>query len=127
MRLLVCGGRDYSDRARVFNEIAIALNWVSSGEEANDTWLPPRGTVIIAGGARGADTIAIDWAVVNWVEFEVYKADWNKHGKAAGHIRNKQMLVEGKPDLVLAFPGGKGTANMIKQAKDAGVPVKCIS
>lgn len=44
-------------------------------------------------------------------------------GKAAGPIRNQRMLDDGKPDRVLAFPGGRGTANMVKLAKAAGVPV----
>ena len=56
----------------------------------------------------------------------MYPADWDTHGRGAGPIRNKQMLEEGKPDLVIAFPGGKGTANMIGQAKEAGIPVREI-
>ena len=52
-----------------------------------------------------------------------FPADWNSYGKAAGPIRNKQMLDEGKPDVVIAFPGGTGTANMIMQATKAGVKV----
>jgi hypothetical protein len=127
VRLLVCGGRDYSDYTKVYTEIARALDWVSSGDEPNDSWLPPKDTVIISGGATGADSIAVDWAVIHWVPREVYKADWERHGKAAGPIRNKRMLVEGKPDMVLAFPGGPGTANMVDQALKAGVPVRCIS
>lgn len=75
------------------------------------------------GGAKGVDTFAREWAVTypaikRWVA----KADWDRYGKSAGPIRNKRMLDWG-PDLVVAFPGGKGTANMIKQAEDAGVKV----
>ena len=55
-----------------------------------------------------------------------YPANWKKHGRAAGPIRNKQMLEEAKPDLVIAFPGGAGTANMVKQAREAGVKVEII-
>jgi UDP-N-acetylmuramoylalanine-D-glutamate ligase len=58
-----------------------------------------------------------------WGGLEVYPADWKLHGKSAGHIRNQQMLDESKPDIVIAFPGGRGTANMIKRAKKAGVEV----
>ncbi len=50
-------------------------------------------------------------------------AEWSKYGRRAGPIRNKQMLDVGKPHLVVAFPGGAGTANMVKQAKAAGVPI----
>jgi hypothetical protein len=52
---------------------------------------------------------------------EEYKAKWDKYGKSAGPIRNKKMLDEGKPDLVFAFPGGPGTNNMIKQAKEKNI------
>lgn len=81
------------------------------------------GVIIISGMAKGADSLAIDWAVVNWLRWEEYPADWETHGKAAGLIRNQQMLDEGKPDLVVAFPGGRGTADMIRRAEKAGVEV----
>jgi len=55
-----------------------------------------------------------------------FPADWSRHGKSAGPIRNRQMLIEGRPDIVVAFPGGKGTANMIKQAVEAGVKVELV-
>jgi hypothetical protein len=51
-------------------------------------------------------------------------ADWQKHGTAAGPIRNKQMIVSGKPDLVLAFPGGRGTADMSRRAEKHGIPLQ---
>lgn len=63
------------------------------------------------------------WAENNKVPQLCYLADWKTHGLNAGPIRNKQMLDEGKPDLVLAFPGGRGTANMVTQARKAGVRV----
>ena len=56
----------------------------------------------------------------------IYPADWDKHGKAAGPIRNKQMIDEGKPDLVIAFPGGRGTAGAVRLAKFAGVTVRVV-
>ena len=63
------------------------------------------------------------WAKDNNMKLKVYPADWELHGKSAGPIRNQQMLIEGKPDLVLAFPGGKGTAHMVSIAKKKGVKV----
>lgn len=69
------------------------------------------------------DALAHDWAVVNWTQFEEYKADWDTYGLAAGPLRNQRMLDEGKPDVVLAFPGGKGTADMVARARKAGVRV----
>jgi hypothetical protein len=121
MRLLVCGGRDYYNHQKVNEEIPKALNWESTDDM--ETWLPPKDTVIISGGAKGADSLAIDWAVIHWCKFEEYKANWENDGKGAGPVRNQRMLDEGKPDKVLAFPGGKGTADMIRRAKRAGIPV----
>jgi hypothetical protein len=54
----------------------------------------------------------------------VYKAEWDKHGRAAGPIRNQQMLDDGKPDLVLAFAGGRGTDDMCRRAREAGIEVR---
>ena len=82
-----------------------------------------RPSVVIHGGARGADISADVCALAFGIDVEVYPADWAKHGKAAGPIRNAQMLREGRPDAVLAFPGGRGTADMVRRAKRAGVPV----
>ena len=83
------------------------------------------GDVVIHGAARGVDTQAMIAAqTLPGVKHLPFQADWNAHGRAAGPIRNKRMLMEGKPDLVVAFPGGRGTENMKKQAKDAGVPVR---
>lgn len=117
MRVLVCGGRDY-DNWRVVDR---ALKALCASHPYEDM-------VIVQGGAKGADFLAKVWAKY-WreegedIRQEEYPADWKKHGKAAGYIRNKQMLDEGKPDLVVAFPGGAGTADMIRQAKAAGVEV----
>ena len=49
------------------------------------------------------------------------RLDWKKYGKKAGPLRNQQMLEEGKPDLVVAFPGGNGTADMVRRAKKANI------
>jgi len=66
---------------------------------------------------------AVEWAKNRGIPFDVYMADWEGLGRKAGPIRNQQMLVEGKPDLVVAFPGGKGTAGMVTLPRDAGVDV----
>jgi len=50
-------------------------------------------------------------------------AEWDKFGRRAGPLRNEQMLREGKPDVVVAFPGGRGTAHMVRIAKEAGIDV----
>lgn len=107
MRVLVCGGRDYRDPKAVYDALS-ALDRVS---------------VVIEGGALGADCFAAEWADKTETEHLQFVADWKAHGRAAGPIRNKRMLDEGKPDLVLAFPGGRGTANMVKQARERGIRV----
>ena len=106
MKVLVCGGRDYSDQEYV----CAALDAINPSE-------------ICHGGAKGADTLAGAWALSRHVKCTVFYADWNKYGRSAGPIRNKQMLDEFQPDAVVAFPGGRGTQNMITQAHKYGVPV----
>lgn len=107
-RILVCGGRDYDDYHRMAE---VFVDHVYPGD------------VIIHGDARGADRLSERVAQPDWVTFERYPADWEKYGKAAGPIRNQQMLDEGRPDYVLAFPGGKGTRDMVERAKKAGIKV----
>lgn len=84
--------------------------------------------VVIEGEALGADTLAREAAEYFGIEVERYPANWTLYGRAAGPIRNNQMLTEGKPDLVVAFhhdiEHSKGTKNMVKQAKALGIPVK---
>lgn len=110
MRVLVCGGREFNDAA---------LMWATLNEQhATDVF-----TLVIHGGARGADYMAGLWASETGIEVKVFPADWNRHRKAAGPLRNQQMLAEGKPDLVIAFPGGAGTADMVRRANAAGVEV----
>lgn len=82
--------------------------------------------VLITGNAKGADQQAELWAEKNGVRNEIYPANWKLHGKAAGPIRNRQMLEEGKPDWVIAFPGGNGTAHMCLIAQRAKVKVTKI-
>lgn len=113
MKVLVCGGRKFSDRDLVYKVLNVIHNGVKGGI-----------TTIIHGGATGADSIAGDWSAnVLKKEAEVYLANWNMHKTAAGPIRNRKMLKEGKPDIVVAFPGGSGTSDMIKIATTAGVKV----
>lgn len=109
MKVLVCGGRDFLDGEFV----GIVLTRIHKETPI---------TLLIQGGAMGADSLAREWARGAMVPNRTYEADWLKHGKAAGPIRNLQMLTDGKPDMVVAFPGGRGTANMVDQARLAGVP-----
>lgn len=114
MRLLVCGGRDYKDKACVYQALA---------RFRSESFLSDQDDVLISGAARGADTIAIEYANCYGLILKTFPADWGTYGKKAGYIRNVQMLKEGQPDYVIAFPGGKGTAMMVDLAQKAGVPV----
>lgn len=113
MRLLVCGGRDFSDK----NALWIVLDQIHAATPI---------AVIIHGAAAGADTMAGEWAVARGVPVEPYRVeaeDWKLYGGRAGNRRNQLMLDEGKPDLVLATPGGSGTRDMKARARKAGVKV----
>lgn len=111
MRVLVCGGRNYDDRDRLFHE----LSTIHKGTPIS---------CIIEGGARGADYLASRWSAANDLKDHIRcTADWTLHGKKAGPIRNQLMIDEGRPNLVVAFPGGSGTADMVRRARKAGVKV----
>lgn len=112
MRLLVCGSRTYADRTTMWN----VLDGVHREHYVG---------LLINGAAAGADTLGKEWADENDVPTSDYPAHW-EYGKGAGPIRNKLMLTEAKPDLVLAFidkplPESRGTAHMCKIARAAGV------
>ena len=129
MKILVCGGRDFFNKKLLYHTLDNLCEEFNLKTEPDEygNWLP-KDVVIIHGKAAGADTLAGDWAIINWTEFEEYPADWQTHGRAAGPIRNQQMLDEGKPDLVLAFPTerSRGTWDMVRRATKAGVPVRVI-
>ena len=114
-RVLVCGGRDFNDAEKL---------------KAVMEWIRPylaKDFCLIHGSARGADMTAHLWAFFEGCPVIEMKANWDKYGKAAGHIRNKWMLDYAMPDLVVAFPGGRGTADMVRQAKAAGIDTQEIS
>lgn len=115
MKILVCGGRNYDNGFHVW-EILDKLH-----EELGFQPL-----IIIEGGAHGVDTHAREWAEMNYIPHWEFPANWTKHGKSAGPIRNRYMLIVGQPDLVVAFPGGVGTAHMVQVAEEAGVTVRKI-
>lgn len=110
LRILVCGGRDYDD----MEAINFALDRLHKAL---------RITTLIHGCARGADRIAGEWARNSGVQVEEFRANWASDGRAAGSIRNQRMLDEGRPDGVVAFPGGKGTADMVTRAQRVGMRV----
>jgi hypothetical protein len=118
MRVLVCGGRDYRDGPHLFATLT-GLN-ISRGPISH----------VIHGCAKGADSLAAQWAANAGADNVVqvpFRADWTNFGRRAGPIRNQRMLDEGKPDVVVAFPGGSGTADMVRRAKAAGLEVIEVS
>lgn len=103
MKALITGGRDFDDA------------------ELLDKTLSPLGITMLAqGGAKGADDLARAWAVKNKIPYTTFHAEWDKHGKAAGPIRNREMYDSFLPDITVAFPGGRGTRNMITYALSKG-------
>ena len=114
LRIVVTGGRDFLREDVVF--------------AALDALHATRGIARLAhGAATGADTLAGRWARSRGVEVETYPvtdAEWRTIGKRAGNDRNGRMLATERPDLVVAFPGGRGTADCVKRARKAGIPVR---
>ena len=110
MKVLVCGGRNYNDHEFI-NKI---LNGIHKKHGI---------TLIIEGGADGADENGGFWAVESGVQRCTYHANWDIHARKAGPIRNANMIKFGAPDVCIAFKGGKGTACMVDLARKAGVTV----
>lgn len=109
MKVLVCGSRAATSTAegQLIYRVISAL----------------RPDVVVQGGARGVDEWARGWAEDANRQCVTYPADWESFGRAAGPKRNQLMLDDSKPDIVLAFPGGKGTADMVRRAKAGGYVV----
>lgn len=112
MRVLVTGGRDFNDRG-LLKEALDRLH-------RQHTF-----SALIHGDAKGADRLAGEWAVSNGIKVDARPANWSRYGRAAGILRNSQMLDE-QPDLVIAFPGGKGTDDMARKARKAGLTVVMV-
>jgi hypothetical protein len=110
-RLLICGGRDFDDRAFVFG----VLDMLAEEYVIN--------TVIQGDCPTGADHLARMWAISRNHHYDRFPPDWDTHGRAAGPIRNQRMIDDGRPTMGVAFPGGRGTADMVRRLKAAGIKV----
>lgn len=110
-RILICGGRDFND-IQLFNETMVKARPYFAKEFC-----------IINGFARGADMMAHFWAFNYGCPSICVPANWNYYDKSAGAIRNQWMLDWCIPDVVIAFKGGNGTADMINRAKKANIDV----
>ena len=108
MKILVCGGREYTD----VKTLCAVMDKMLSDQIA-----------IIHGNCKGADKLSGEWAKTKGIPVITVDANWDYYNKSAGHIRNYCMLKFCEPDLVIAFPGGRGTAGMIEKARKAGVNV----
>ena len=117
-RVLICGGRNFTDYQFLSETLLRELA----------PWLPD--VEIIQGAARGADMLAAKFAwhhcSVKSRFFPILDAEWEQLGKGAGHNRNARMLAQSGADLVIAFPGQGGTADMCAIAGKAGVEVRRI-
>ena len=114
LRVLVTGSRAWSDE----KAIREGLEFAAIIAQANCM----DGLTVIHGGCSGADTIADKIARESGFEVEVHPADWKRHGKAAGPIRNAQMVQSGV-DLCLAFPKGasRGTRGCMSLVESASI------
>ncbi len=108
MKALVCGGRRYDDE-RTVGEVLSKLG-VST---------------LVCGGAAGADSLAIAWAIETGVPTIVHEPNWTRLGARAGNVRNSEMLKENREeiDCIVAFPGGRGTHDMVCKGLAADVLV----
>ena len=111
MKVLVCGGRDYNN----YNRLCEYLDFLDDEIVVSE---------IIQGGAKGADNLAKRWADSKGIPTQTFNADWQRHGNGAGPIRNQEMLDVAKPDIVIAFKGGTGTADMVTRSKFEGLEVR---
>ena len=112
--VIVTGGREYGDRARVYT----ALDGIAPD-------------LVIEGGATGADQLARQWADERGVHYATVPALWKKFDRAAGPRRNgvmveilKALAASGRECIVCAFPGNRGTASCVTIATEAGLYVK---
>lgn len=118
MRLLICGSRFWKNKQLIKTVLQeILYNSVIE--------------CIVEGEAKGADSMGRELAEELGIPVLKFPADWQHHGKAAGYIRNQQMIIEAKPDFILAFhndiTNSKGTKDMIKQAIKYKIPYRIIT
>jgi len=115
-KLIVAGGRDFIDYSRLFDE----LNALANGEYRD------KAVSIVSGLARGADALAVRFAEENGVALHTFPAQWDKFGKGAGFIRNREMAEFADGALVFWDGASKGSANMIQEMQKLGKPVHVV-
>lgn len=108
MRLIIAGGRDYTFKPAD----VLYLDELHAQYRIEE---------VISGGATGADACGEQWALTNRINLVRMPAEWAKHGRKAGPLRNRQMAEYA--DAVVIFPGGRGTASMVREAKKADLEI----
>lgn len=108
MKVIIAGSRHMTQD---YTLIGAAV--VSSGFEVSE---------VVCGLARGADTWGKEWAIIRSIPVKEFPADWDKFGKAAGSIRNGQMMEYADAAIVLIWDGSRGSQNMIDQMQKAKKP-----
>ena len=108
-KIIVCGGRDFTNYPLLEERLNSFRNYVNHEV-----------SLIVHGGASGADSLANAYAINYNIPYQVFPAQWDVFGKSAGIRRNEHMLGT-NPDYVIGFYGGKGTSHMIRISKQAGV------
>lgn len=109
MKIAIVGSREYNN----YEDLKIKV------DNCLDEWKINKNDVhIISGGARGADTLALKYAMENKMKFTIHRSEWNKYGRAAGMINNDRIVNDS--DFMIAFPStnGKGTQDAIRKFGD---------
>ena len=110
MRVVVGGSRYQTDEKMVFD----VLDHLHAKTPI---------TLLVHGACKGTDLLCEAWAMKRGIPTVAYEPDWDRWGRSAGPRRNSEMLQSEKPDLVIAFPGGRGTADLVKRATSMQLPI----
>lgn len=109
-RVWVAGGRNYNGRARLYYVL--------------DAYHEKHGIeMVITGAATGADQLALEWADERGISKTAVPANWSVEGRSAGPKRNRKIAAEFHPDVLIAFPGGRGTVDAVAVARENNIPV----
>ena len=108
MKVLVCGSRSWNNRRTVY----VALDELHARYHF---------TCVMTGAYHGIDNYAEQWARNRCIKYIGVPANWRQHGLGAGPIRNQRMIDEERPELGVAFPGGDGTADMVRRLEAAKI------
>jgi hypothetical protein len=125
MRIIIAGGRDFSDYELLHKECDRIIKSLLEWEEVKPE------IEVVSGTANGADLMGENWARQHRINVKRFTPNWNGLGKRAGYVRNEQMALYAKEDngVLIAFWDGKskGTKYMIDLAKKHGLKVFVIN